>query len=79
MKKIFIKFARLLGYEIIDQNNFYFPVSGKSAENNLSTLGKKSISLGLGETNITRPIKSLDIILKTCFCKKVVPVFPRPM
>ena len=65
-KKTFIKICRILGYEIIDQNNFYFPVSGKSAENNLSTLGKKSISLGLGETNITRPIKSLDIILKTC-------------
>lgn len=66
LKKVFIKLCRILGYEIIDQNNFYFPVSETSAENNLSTIGKKSISLGLGETKITRPVKSLDIILKTC-------------
>jgi hypothetical protein len=66
LKKIFIKLCRILGYEIIDQNNFYFPVSEISAEHNLSTIGKRSISLGLGETKITRPVKSLDIILKTC-------------
>ena len=29
MKKIFIKFARLLGYEIIDQNNFVSPTLNK--------------------------------------------------
>ena len=66
LKKTFIKLCRILGYEIIDQNNFYFPVSEISAEHNLSILGKRAISLGLGETKIKRPVKSLDIILKTC-------------
>ena len=66
LKKIFIKLSRILGYEIIDQNNFSFPVSNKNSEDNLSTLGKNSIAIPLGETVITRPIKSLDIIVKTC-------------
>ena len=66
LKKAFIKLCRILGYEIIDQNNFYFPVSEVGAERNLSTLGERAISLGLGETKIKRPVKSLDIILKTC-------------
>ena len=65
-KKIFIKICRILGYEIIDQNNFYFPVSNKKSTDNLSKIGKKSISVSLGETKITRAVKSLTIILKTC-------------
>jgi len=28
-KKIFIKLCRMLGFEIIDQSDFYFPVSNK--------------------------------------------------
>ena len=28
-KKIFIKICRILGYEIIDQNNLYIPTSDK--------------------------------------------------
>ena len=39
MKKIFIKLARLLGYEIIDQNNFVSP----SLEKELSDTPTKSI------------------------------------
>ena len=66
LKKIFVKLCRVMGYEIIDQNNFYFPVSNKNVDENLSTLGKNSISIPLGETKITRSVKSLDIILKTC-------------
>ena len=64
--KIFIKLCRLFGFEIIDQSNFSIPTSGKSLSDNISTPGKKSIILPLGEVNITRPIRSLDIILRTC-------------
>jgi hypothetical protein len=66
LKKIFIKICRVLGYEIIDQSDFYLPVLGKNADRNLSTIGKSSISISLGETKITRPVISLDIIIKTC-------------
>ena len=57
LKKIFIKLCRFMGYEIIDQNNFYIPTSGKNLNETLSKSGKKSISLPLGEVKITRKIK----------------------
>ncbi len=66
LKKIFIKICRILGYEIMDQSNFVFPVSNKDLNDNLSVIGKKSISIPLGETKIIRHVKSLDIIVKTC-------------
>ena len=66
LKKLFIKLCRLIGFEIIDQSNLYLPISEKSANQNLSILGQKNISIPLGETKIIRPIKSLDIIIKTC-------------
>ena len=66
LKKIFIKICRISGYEIIDQSDFSFPVSGKKSTENLSNIGKNAISIPLGETKITRKVKSLDIILKTC-------------
>jgi hypothetical protein len=65
-KKTFVKICRIFGYEIIDQSDFIFPVSNKNSSDNLSTLGKNSITIPLGETTITRPIKSLVIIIKTC-------------
>ena len=65
-KKIFIKLSRLLGFEIIDQSNFYFPVSNKDGLKNISEIGKESIILPMGRTEITRPVKALDIILRTC-------------
>ena len=66
IKKLFVKLCRIIGYEIIDQNNFNFPVSSKNSNDNLSIQGKSAISIPLGQTKITRPVKSLDIILKTC-------------
>ena len=66
LKKLFVKLCRIIGFEIIDQSNLYLPISEKSANQNLSILSKKNISIPLGETKITRPIKSLDIIIKTC-------------
>ena len=43
-KKIFIKICRLLDYEIIDQSNFYLPVSNQYINEDLSRIGKKSRS-----------------------------------
>jgi len=66
LRKIFIKICRLFGFEIIDQSNFSIPTSNKSLNQSISIPGKRSITLPLGEIEITRPIKSLDIILRTC-------------
>ena len=65
-KKLFIKLCRLFGFEIIDQSNFYLPTSEKYGNENLSQIGKESLVIPMGRTEITRPIKSLDIILRTC-------------
>ena len=64
MKKIFIKLAKLLGYEIIDQNKFSSPTLEKELNDDLSILGQKSIILPLGEVKITRKINSLLIIVR---------------
>ena len=66
LKKLFIKMCRLIGYEIIDQNNFYIPTSNKGLNQTISISGKKSISLPLGEVKISRKVKSLDVIIRTC-------------
>ena len=66
LKKIFIKISRLFGFEIIDQANFYLPNSDKYADTNLSKIGQESIVIPMGKTKITRQVKSLDIILRTC-------------
>ena len=65
-KKMFVKICRLLKFEIIDQENLYLPVADKFANEELSVVGKKSLTIPMGITDITRPIKSLDIILRTC-------------
>ena len=64
MKKLFIKLARILGFEIIDQNKFTSPTLNKELNEDLSILNKKSIVLPLGEINITRNISSIIIIVR---------------
>ena len=66
LTKVFIKLCRLFGFEIIDQSNFSIPTMGKSLNESLSLPGLNSINLPLGKVKITRPVKSLDIILRTC-------------
>ena len=66
LKKLFVKLCRIIGFEIIDQSNLYLPTSGKLANKNLSNLGVNNISIPLGEIKIIRPVKSLDLIIKTC-------------
>ena len=65
-KKIFIKICRLFDFEIIDQNNLFLPVSRKNLNQNLSKQAKESLVFPMGRIKINRPIKSLDIILRTC-------------
>ena len=65
-KNFFIKICRFFGLELIDQSNFSIPTSNKSINDTLSVPGEKSITLPMGKINITRPVKSLNIILRTC-------------
>ncbi len=64
IKKIFIKISKLLGYEIIDQNEFYSPTLNKELNENLSSVNK-SIILPMGEVNLSRKVKSLLIVFRT--------------
>ena len=65
-KKIFVKICRIFGYEIIDQSNFYVPTQKKALDENLNIQGKKSIALPLGEVEISRKIKALTVIFRSC-------------
>ena len=64
MKKLFIKIAKALGFEIIDQNNFSSPTLKKKLNEDLSIINKISIILPLGEVKISRPVKSILIIVR---------------
>jgi len=66
VKKIFVKVCRILGYELIDQNNFEIPTLEKNALENISIAGKKSISIPLGQIDITRKVKSLNVYFRSC-------------
>jgi len=72
IKKVLIKICRIFGYELIDQSTLEFPVSNKNYQDLISIPGNKSISLGLGETPITRKVNTLDIIVKTCTSVQLV-------
>ncbi len=66
LKKIFIKICRVLGYEIVDQNTFKIITLDKKINDEISEIGKSSINLPLGKVEVTRPVKALDIIIRTC-------------
>tara|TARA_S200000501_G_C20776218_1_gene722809 strand:+ start:316 stop:1344 length:1029 start_codon:yes stop_codon:yes gene_type:complete len=65
-KKLFVKFCRAFDFEIIDQGNLSLPVTNRKGSENLSSIGKESLVLPMGRIKIKRPVKSLDIILRTC-------------
>ena len=69
LKKIFIKICRLLNFEIIDQSSFTVTTLKKRLDENLSSPGRKSITMPMGEIKITRQINSLNVIFR--FCTKV--------
>jgi len=64
VKKIFIRLSKILGYEIIDQNEFHSPTLEKNLNEDLSTINQKSIVLPLGEVSISRKVNSILIILR---------------
>ena len=64
IKKLFIKLSKILGYEIIDQNEFYSPTLQKEVDEGLTNLNK-SIVLPLGEVKLTKKVNSLLIIFRT--------------
>ncbi|MDC0052016.1 glycosyltransferase family 2 protein [bacterium] len=64
--KIFIKICRLFGYEIIDQSTYEVPSLNKNIGDTLSSPGRNSIVLPLGEFKITRKIKSLKVFFRSC-------------
>tara|TARA_Y100000591_G_scaffold104989_1_gene89305 strand:- start:228 stop:1196 length:969 start_codon:yes stop_codon:yes gene_type:complete len=64
MKKIFIKICKLLGFEIIDQNEFITPTLNKELNEDLSIINQKSIVLPLGELKITRKVNSILLIVR---------------
>lgn len=66
LKRLFIKICRIFDFEIIDQANLHLPVINKKISQDLSITGKQSIVIPMGRLKITRPVKSLDIILRTC-------------
>jgi hypothetical protein len=65
IKKLFIKLSKILGYEIIDQNDFSSPTLHKQLNTDLSIINEKSIILPLGEVKITKKIFSVLIIFRT--------------
>ena len=64
MKKLFIKICKLLGFEILDQNNFYSPTLEKNLNEELSIINEKSIILPLGQVKITKKVRSILIIFR---------------
>ena len=65
IKRLFIKLSKVLGYEIIDQNDFSSPTLQKELNKDLSTINEKSIVLPLGEVKITKKVNSVLIIFRT--------------
>ncbi|SVD53603.1 uncharacterized protein METZ01_LOCUS406457, partial [marine metagenome] len=65
LKKLFIKLSKIMGYEIIDQNDFSSPTLDKELNQDLSTLNYKSIVLPLGEVKISRKVKSILVLFRT--------------
>ena len=66
LKRLFIKICRIFDFEIIDQGNLHLPIIDKKSPEILSKIGYQSLVLPMGKIKITRKVKSLDIILRTC-------------
>jgi len=65
MKKLFIKLCKIMGYELIDQNNFTSPTLDRELNKDLTILNDKSIVLPLGEVKISRKVKSILVLFRT--------------
>ena len=65
MKKLFIKLCKIMGYELIDENNFVSPTLNRELNKDLTILNDKSIVLPLGEVKISRKVKSILVLFRT--------------
>ena len=65
LNKLFIRLSKIIGYEVIDQNNFVSPTLEKSLNEDLSLINKRSIVLPLGEVKISKKVNSLLIVFRT--------------
>ena len=65
LNKLFIRLSKIIGYEVIDQNNFVSPTLNKELNEDMSLINQKSIVLPLGEVEITRKVKSILILFRT--------------
>ena len=72
LERFFIKICRIFGYEIIDQSNYEVPTLNKKLDDVLSEPGKRSITIPLGQYQITRKINSLKIIFRSCTSKLIM-------
>ena len=64
LKKFFVKLIKIVGFEIIDQNQFKSPTLNKELNEKLSNTNK-SIVLPLGEVKLKKKISDLLIIFRT--------------
>tara|TARA_B100001057_G_scaffold117620_2_gene116210 strand:- start:118 stop:1170 length:1053 start_codon:yes stop_codon:yes gene_type:complete len=65
LKKLFFKFCRKLGYEIVDQSDLFLPTSDLFANQNLSKQNLHSINIPLGKVEIKRKVEDLTIIVRS--------------
>ena len=65
IKKSLTKIIRKLGYEFVDQSNLTLSNEDLYIKENLSKVGKKSLVIPMGETEITRKVKSIAIIIRS--------------
>ena len=72
LKKIFIKFCRKLGYEIVDQNDLFIPTSNLFANQNLSKSNEYSINIPLGKAITKRKVNDLTIIVRSYTSTEVI-------
>ena len=66
LKKMFIQLCRFFDYEIIDQSNYEIPTLNKNLNDILSIPGEKSVVMPMGQIKISRNIKSLKVIFRSC-------------
>ena len=66
LEKLLIKINRYFGFEIINNSNYEMTSLNKNSIENPSVLGEKSITIPMGSLKITRQVKSIDIIFRSC-------------
>ncbi len=65
LKKSFIKIARKIGYELIDQSNLTVVTKDRNISENISDFNNKNITVPLGEIKVKRKIENLLIIFRS--------------